>query len=62
MKLEGNVEKSVSTLKNLILGEDIIYFHFKISQKKAVAVYTDSLTDKQLLGKHLLFSHHYHYV
>lgn len=54
MKLNENLEKNVSVLKNLVCGEDIIYFEFSIKNTPATIIYADSLADKALIGKQVI--------
>ncbi len=51
MKLSKSLKENISQLKNTIKSDDIIFFEFKIYDIDATAVYVESLSDKELLGK-----------
>ncbi len=54
MKVQEELQKNVALIKNLICGEDIIYFDFLINQTPATVVYVESLTDKTAIGKQVI--------
>ncbi|MBO5926615.1 MAG: spore germination protein [Clostridia bacterium] len=51
MKLSKNLTENVEKIKNTVNGDDIIYFEFKIGSTNATAIYSECLSDKELLGK-----------
>ena len=52
MKLYAELQKNVATIKNIVGSDDIIYFEFILqNQTSAVAIYNETLADKELLGK-----------
>lgn len=54
MKVQENLQKNVAVIKNLICGEDIIYFDFTIKNTPATIVYVESLSDKTAIGKQVI--------
>ncbi len=54
MKLNQSLEKNVAVMKNLVCGEDVIYFEFSIKNTLATIIYVDSLADKVLIGKQVI--------
>lgn len=54
MKLTKNRLENIEKIKTLIPSDDIIYFDFNISGKTATAIYTESLSDKTMLGKQVV--------
>ena len=52
MKLFDKLEKNLQALKKIIDSDDIVYFDFILQNDvSAVAVYNETLADKELLGK-----------
>ncbi len=54
MKLQENLQKNLSVIKNLICGEDIIYFNFTINNTPSCVIYVESLSDKISIGKQII--------
>ena len=44
----------VAIIKNLICGEDIIYFDFTVNNTPATVIYVESLSDKTAIGKQIV--------
>ncbi|MBO5888653.1 MAG: spore germination protein [Clostridia bacterium] len=51
MELSKSLKENITTIKNTLKGDDIIFFEFKIYNVDATAIYVESLSDKELLGK-----------
>ena len=51
MKLFKSLDENLNKIKGTLISEDVLYFNFKVQNYLATAVYIDSLTDKDLLGK-----------
>lgn len=54
MNFCGTLKKDEEILKKNICGDDIKYLRFTVSGHNAVAVYTDSICDKELLGREVV--------
>ena len=54
MKLQENLQKNIAVIKNLICGEDIIYFDFAVNNTPATIIYVESLSDKIAIGKQVI--------
>ncbi len=55
MELLHDLKDNENYIKEKIgLSDDIIFFSFTIAEKEAVAIYVDSITDKELLGLEVL--------
>ncbi len=51
MKLSKSLKENITAVKNTVNGDDIIFFEFEVNDINATAVYVESLSDKELLGK-----------
>lgn len=47
--------KNKKILKALLCSDDVIFFEFTVGSKNALAVYVDSITDKETLGLQVIF-------
>lgn len=47
--------KNKKILKALLCSDDVIFFEFTAGSKNALAVYVDSITDKEILGLQVIF-------
>lgn len=54
MKVQQNLQNNVAVIKNLICGEDIIYFDFTVNNTPATIIYVESLSDKTAIGKQVI--------
>ena len=55
MKLSEDINQNVKIVKALIGdSDDVIFFDFTIGEKSAVAIYVDSITDRNMLGLEVL--------
>ncbi len=55
MKLKNTLKNNVSVIKNILQSDDIVFFEFETVDKvSAVAVFSESLCDKELLGKQVV--------
>ncbi|MDD6926595.1 MAG: spore germination protein [Candidatus Borkfalkiaceae bacterium] len=54
MNFCGNIQKDEKLLRRSVCGDDIKFLRFEISGHNAVAVYTDSICDKELLGREVV--------
>lgn len=54
MNLKKQLEQNQKVLKALLPSDDVIFFDFLIGGKNAVAIYVDSITDRQMLGLEVL--------
>lgn len=50
MNVFKSINKNLTELKKILNSQDIIFYKFFQGNRECVAVYVDSLTDKQLLG------------
>ena len=51
MKIKNSLKENTELIKNIVNGEDIIYFSFTIKGVESVLIYPESLSDKEMLGK-----------
>ena len=51
MKIKNSLKQNIEIIKNIVSGEDIIYFTFSINGVESVIIYPESLSDKMVLGK-----------
>ena len=54
MKLDKNIENNKSLLNKELNSQDVIYFSFNVNGTSALAIYLESLTDKELLGEQVI--------
>lgn len=54
MNVKKQLEENLKVLKALLPSDDVIFFDFLIGGKNAVAIYVDSITDRQMLGLEVL--------
>lgn len=54
MKISKLLKDNENKIKKIVLGEDIIFFNFKINTINATCVYNDSICNKEQLGKLVL--------
>lgn len=54
MNLKKQLDQNQKVLKTLLPSDDVIFFDFLIGEKNAVAIYVDSITDRQMLGLEVL--------
>ena len=54
MNIKKELDANVKVLKALLPSDDVIFFEFTAGSKNAVAVYVDSITDRELLGLEVL--------
>ena len=50
MRLNRCLKANKKSIKEQLLSDDVIYFPFMVAGKNAIAIYMESLTDKELLG------------
>ena len=50
MKINENLALNVKAIKALTGSDDIIFFDFLVEDMNAVAIYVDSITDKETMG------------
>ena len=50
MNLQGNLQKNKELITKRLPSKDVVFFPFLAGEKNALAVYAESLTDKELLG------------
>ena len=50
MKINENLALNVKAIKSLTGSDDIIFFDFLVEDMNAVAIYVDSITDKETMG------------
>ena len=55
MKISKSLNKNICLLKEKLKSQDIIYYQFNSSEKEFCLLYVDSITDKEQIGKLLLF-------
>lgn len=51
MKLYKNLQSNTSAIKNIVTSDDIIYFDFKINNLNATIIYSETISDKEVIGK-----------
>ncbi len=51
MKVTSSLKNNISTVKNALKSDDVLYFDFTVLNAQATAVYLESMCDKELLGK-----------
>lgn len=51
MKIKNSLKENVELIKNVVNGDDIIYFSFAVKGVESVLIYPESLSDKVVLGK-----------
>ncbi len=54
MLLTGNLKKDCEALKRTVDSDDIVFFSFLIDGVDATAVYSDTLADKNVIGKQVV--------
>ena len=54
MKISDDLNYNVKILKTITSSDDIVFFEFLIGDLNAVAVYVDSITDRETLGLELI--------
>ncbi len=54
MNLKKQLDQNQKVLKALLPSDDVIFFDFLIGGRNAVAIYVDSITDRQMLGLEVL--------
>jgi len=54
MKISDNLIYNEKALKAILGSDDVIFFEFLIGDVKAIAVYVDSITDKETMGLELI--------
>lgn len=54
MKINENLAYNVKAIKAITSSDDLIFFEFLMGDKIAVAVYVDSITDKETMGLELI--------
>ena len=54
MKINENLAYNVKAIKAITSSDDLIFFEFLMGDKVAVAVYVDSITDKETMGLELI--------
>ena len=54
MKISDSLAYNVKAIKAITGSDDIIFFNFLIGDLNAVAVYVDSITDKETMGLELI--------
>lgn len=54
MKISDNLIYNQRALKTILGSDDVIFFEFLIGDIKAIAVYVDSITDKETMGLELI--------
>ena len=55
MNIGKDLLKNEKILKALLCSDDVIFFEFTAGSKNALAVYVDSITDKETLGLQVIF-------
>lgn len=55
MNIGKDLLKNKKILKALLCSDDVIFFEFTAGSKNALAVYVDSITDKETLGLQVIF-------
>lgn len=55
MNIGKDLTKNKKILKALLCSDDVIFFEFTAGNKNALAVYVDSITDKETLGLQVIF-------
>ena len=55
MNIGKDLTKNEKILKALLCSDDVIFFEFTAGSKNALAVYVDSITDKETLGLQVIF-------
>ena len=50
MNVKKDLKANVAVLKAIIPSDDVIFFEFSAGSKNAVAIYVDSITDREMLG------------
>ena len=55
MNIGKDLTKNEKILKALLCSDDVIFFEFTAGNKNALAVYVDSITDKETLGLQVIF-------
>lgn len=50
MNIKENLEHNVKAIKAVLGSDDVIFFDFLVGEKEAVAIYIDSITDKETMG------------
>ncbi len=51
MKVTKSLNKNISSIKETLKSDDVLFFDFLVLNENATAVYVESLCDKELLGK-----------
>ncbi|MBQ3571433.1 MAG: spore germination protein [Clostridia bacterium] len=51
MKIKSSLKENISTLKNTLKSQDIIYYEFENNNNKYCVAYVDSITDKAQIGE-----------
>ncbi len=51
MKVTKSLDKNISSIKETLRSDDVLFFDFLVLNENATAVYVESLCDKELLGK-----------
>ena len=54
MKISKSLMQNKKVLKALLPSDDVIFFDFVVGSKDALAVYVDSITDREMLGLEVL--------
>lgn len=54
MKISENLDYNVKAVKAMTGSDDVIFFNFLIGDQNAVAIYVDSITDKETMGLELI--------
>ena len=54
MKITGNIKKDKQALQKRLNSDDVIFFDFPLGKRDATVIYVDSITDKEVLGLHVI--------
>ena len=54
MKISKSLMQNKKVLKALLPSDDVIFFDFVVGSKDALAVYVDSITNREMLGLEVL--------
>ena len=54
MKLCNLLDENITLLKQVVDSDDVVFFNFNLKTRRALAVYSDCLCDKAMLGKQVI--------
>ena len=54
MNISKNLDESVKNIKNILSSDDIVFYEFLSSDKRAVIIYAEDLSNKEIIGKQVV--------